>query len=433
MEKQNIIEPKILKGFKDFLPKEKRMREKVVEIMKKTFEKYGFGPLETVDLEYYDVLMGKYGEDEKLIYSFEDKGGRKVGLRYDLTVPTARVIAQYQNEITLPFKRYQIQKVWRADKPQKGRMREFYQCDADTFGSDDMVTDAEYIMMSIETLKNLGFKDFKIKLNNRKILDALFQFSKAKDGFISYISALDKLDKIGIEGVSKEMEERGFNQEVIENTKKVIAISGTNIEKLKTLQNLLGENGTEGISELLQILQILKGTDAENYVEITLPLARGLSYYTGPIWELDIKDGDVGSVGGGGRYDKLVGSFLGRNIPATGGTWGLERIIQVMMDRNMLNDETGQNIDVLVTMFSEDYKKKSFDTAKSLRDLGLSVLLYPQEEKLGKQFKYADQNEIPWVIIIGEDEMKENLVTLKNMKTGEQEKIKIEDVVRKVK
>ena len=429
--KKTRVEPRILKGFRDFLPKEKRARDLVISVMKDTFEKYGFEPLETTNLEYLDILIGKYGEEEKLIYSFEDKGGRKVGLRYDLTVPAARVMAQYQNDIPLPFKRYQIQKVWRADKPQKGRLRELYQCDADTFGSPDMIVDAEYILMSIEVLQTLGFEDFRVMLGNRKILDAIYEYSGAKEGFELFVSAIDKFDKIGLDGVKGELEKRGFGDGAISAVENVVTITGSNAEKLTQLEEMLGEAGKVGLGEIREILGYIQAAELEEFVEFSPQLARGLSYYTGPVWELIVRDGDVGSVGGCGRYDNLVGGFLGKDVPASGGTWGLERIIQVMIDREMLPEDEG-SADLLVTIFDEKYKTESFTLADVFRNLGLNVLLYPGEAKIGKQFKYADKKGIKWVVILGEDEVKQEKITLKDMETGDQETLSFDEAVEKL-
>ena len=423
------IQPRTLKGFRDFLPKDMRIRYKVIETFKRFFEKYGYEPLETPTLEYADILLGKYGDEaEKLLYHFTDRGGRDVAMKYDLTVPACRVLAQYQNDIPLPFKRYQIQPVWRADNTQKGRFREFYQCDGDTFGSSSMLADAEYVQMGIEILKELGFMDVVARINNRKFIDGLSTFAGAdQTQFGSICTAIDKLDKIGIEGVKTEMKNRQISEETIQKIIEIISISGTTEEKIKQLRTIMkGISSAEaGLSELEELFSYLAaaGVNTDNYV-FDLTIIRGLSYYTGPVWEFMIKDGNVGSVGGGGRYDKLVGLYLGKDVPATGGAFGIERIIEVVKDRNMYPDE--KNKAVLVTIFDPSLAQNSLLLAQKLRKENKSVVLYPDAQvKLEKQLKYANKRGIEEVYILGPEEITNNQVKVKNMKTGEQKMISL--------
>ena len=398
------IEPRTLKGFRDFLPADMRVRQKVFAVFRQVFESFGYEPLETPTLEYADILLGKYGEEaEQLIYQFEDRGGRKVAMKYDLTVPTCRVVAQYADKITLPFKRYQLQPVWRADNTQKGRFREFYQCDADTIGSPSMIADAEFIQMGLQVLGKLGFTNFIARINNRKFIDGLVQFAGADEKqFYAICIAIDKIDKMGAEGVVAEMAKKGVTPEVSNKIMEVVSLKGTNeelIEKLKSMMKAVPV-ALEGLAELAQIFTYLRsvGVDEKTYL-FDLSIIRGLSYYTGPVWEFAVKDGGVGSVGGAGRYDKLVGMYLGRDVPATGGSFGIERIIEVVKDRGLLAD-TEQST-ALVTIFSPDLAGESYKLANTLRMQGKSVVLYPNENiKLEKQLKYANKKGIETVYIL---------------------------------
>lgn len=420
----NTITPRTLKGFRDFLPEDMRIRSKVMGIFRKVFEKYGYEPLETPTLEYADVLLGKYGDEaEKLLYHFTDRGGRDVAMKYDLTVPACRVLAQYQNDIPLPFKRYQIQPVWRADNTQKGRFREFYQCDADTFGSPSMLADAEYIQMGIEALQEIGFTNVKARINNRKFIDGLTTFAGAdQTQFAIICTAIDKLDKIGIEGVQAEMKRRAISEESIKKITEIISITGSTEEKINQLRSTMKgiEQAEVGLNELEELFSYLSaaGVNPELYL-FDLTIIRGLSYYTGPVWEFVITDGNVGSVGGGGRYDKLVGLYLGHDVPATGGAFGIERIIEVVKDRGMAASE--KNSLALVTIFEPGLAKNSLILAKKLRSEGKSVILYPDATvKLEKQLKYANKKGIETVYILGPEEVEKKQVKVKNMKTGEQ-------------
>lgn len=430
------IKPQTLKGFRDFLPEDMRIRQQVIETFRKGFEKYGYEPLETPVLEYGDILLGKYGEEaEKLIYQFEDRGGRRVAMKYDLTVPTCRVIAQYADRITLPFKRYQIQPVWRADNTQKGRFREFYQCDADTFGTTSMVADAEFIQMGLEILDKLGFGNVEARVNNRKFIDGLTKYAGATgEQFYTICVAVDKLEKIGIDAVVGEMLKKGVTQPVVDKIVEVISLKGSNEELIQALRMRMAgiPEAEAGLSELETLFSYLKAAqvDPAKY-RFDLSIIRGLSYYTGPVWEFVVKDGGVGSVGGCGRYDKLVGLYLGRDIPATGGSFGIERIIEIIKDRNLLREK--KNNEVLVTVFQPELAEKSIAIARMLRNKGASVILYPDiASRLDKQLKYANKKGIRYVIIAGQDEIAGNTVQLKDMQTGQQKTLSLEEAAQAV-
>lgn len=423
------ITPRTLKGFRDFLPEDMRVRQRVIALFRQVFESFGYEPLETPTLEHADILMGKYGEEaEQLIYSFEDRGGRKVAMKYDLTVPTCRVVAQYGDKIPLPFKRYQIQPVWRADNTQKGRFREFFQCDADTIGSSSMLADAEFIQMGLEIMKKLGFTDYYARINNRKFIDGLVQYAGATtEQFYTICIAIDKIEKIGIDGVVAEMERKGVSPEVIKKIIQVVSLKGSNTELITSLSAMMKDIpiALEGLTELSTIFSYLKtaGISDEFYL-FDLSIIRGLSYYTGPVWEFTVRDGGVGSVAGCGRYDKLVGLYLGRDIPATGGSFGIERLFEVIKERGLLKEDSNKL--ELVTIFSSDVVQQSLTLVNTLRNHGKSVMLYPDEHaKLEKQLKYANKKGIETVYILGPEEIEKKQVKVKNMKTGEQSTIEI--------
>lgn len=414
-----IIKPRLLKGFRDFLPKQLWARRAVIKIFIETFEKYGYEPLETPALEYFDILMGKYGEQEKLVYNFEDFGGRRVALKYDLTVPASRVMAQYQNELILPWKRYQIQPVWRADNTQKGRFREFYQCDADIFGSADMIADAEFIQMGIEILEKLGFKDFVVRLNSRKLLNGIAKYLNREEKFEDMVYVIDDWDKRELEENKIELSKRGFSELEIEKLLGLMITKETDsIKRLTELKEVLKgiDEAQVGIDETIRIIKLVN----DDKVKFDMSIARGLTYYTGPVWEWSILEGRVGSVGGAGRFDELVGSFTGIPLPATGGSFGLERIMEVLQDRGMLKKEDTK-IDVMVSIFNEELSYEAFKLAAELRNNGINALLYPSVKPLKKQFEYASKKDIPYVIVFGEDEVKLGVIGLKDMKKGKQE------------
>lgn len=397
-----------LKGFRDFLPAEVRKRSYVINTLKDVFECYGFEPLETPTLEYADVLTGKYGnEADRLLYTFLDRGGRKIGMRYDQTVPLARVVAQYQNEIPLPFKRYQIQPVWRAENTQKGRYREFVQCDIDTVGTPSLLADAEILAVVTKAYEKLGFPLAKISIlvNNRKNFSGI-----PTDAIIS----IDKLDKIGPEGVREELRSKGHPESF-----------------LTELQNKpIDEETNKIIAEYYP--QLIGGHWGG--IRYSPTLARGLDYYTGTIFEVSIEGYSGGSVGGGGRYDNLIGTFAGRQIPAVGFAFGFDRIVGAMEEQNLF-PESVTDTKVLVTLFSPDENlvKKSLEISYALREEGVNVEQWLDEgAKMEKQLKYAVQKGIPYAVIIGPEEAEKNLVALRSLQTREQKQVSFEELVEKL-
>jgi histidyl-tRNA synthetase len=445
------------RGMRDFLPAEVRKREHVIGVIKEVYERYGFEPLETPAVENIETLLGKYGEEgNQLIFKILKRGEHaKTGeadlaLRYDLTVPLARVVAQYQNDLPKFFKRYQIQPVWRADRPARGRFREFYQCDVDVLGSKSMVVEAELIAAASDALTALGFNDFVIRVNHRQVLAGILdQAGVLPDKHGEALVALDKMDKAGTEGVARELNERGVGGEaalklmrffedlaVAERAAEFADLEpadarvASNAAVLGRLVEFIGahESGARGVDDLRQILQFAKAGALNKRIKLDPTLARGLSYYTGAIIEINVADLS-GSLGGGGRYDNLVGMFLGRDVPACGFSLGLERIIVVMSERNMFPPElVASPADVMVTIWNEDSVDESLSLATELRSGGLRVDLYPEADKMGKQFKYASSRGIPFVLIAGDDERARGEVAIKDMKSGEQRSVKREDV-----
>ena len=405
------IVPKTLKGFRDFLPMEAKKRQYAVNTLKQVFESYGFEPLETPALEYEEILLGKYGDEgDKLMYRFEDNGKRKVALRYDQTVPLARVVAQYQNELPMPFKRYQIQNVWRAENTQKGRFREFLQCDADIVGSSSPLSDVEIIMVAAESLRKLGFTNFLISINDRQAFSKLSSEGLVKEEDLpSVLRTLDKLKKIGEEGVRKELEEKGFSKEILKNAK------------------ILSSN------RIKEIVGILNQNKLASNVIISPTLARGLDYYTGMIFEVEVDGYDVGSIAGGGRYDNLIGMFTNKQIPAVGFAFGFDRLMEAMEELDLFPKDL-QTTKVLVTVFSKELIQRSIDCSMLLRSNGVPTELYfdsaLQNAKMEKQVKYADQKGIPFVVIIGPKEASKNQVTLRNMKTRQQKTLRQEEIIK---
>lgn len=416
---KNMIKPQTLKGFRDFLPQEARKRQYVIDKLKTVFESFGFEPLETPALEYEEILTGKYGEEgDKLMYRFEDNGKRRVAMRYDQTVPLARVVAQYGNDLPMPFKRYQIQPVWRADKPQKGRYREFVQCDIDTVGINASIADAEIIAIAAKALESLGFKNFTILLNDRRVFSELVaNGSVSQKEMDDAVIAIDKLKKISEEGVIDELVKKEFSKDRAQEVLRLIR----NQEKTDTLQD---------ISRYLETIPSLK-----EKIRFDPTLARGLSYYTGAIFETETEEYPVGSICSGGRYDNLIGMFAGKQIPAVGISFGFDRTIEAMEELKLFPpDLTNSVTKVLVTIFSEDLKQKSLETANKLHEQDINTEIYLGEVKeknpLEKQLKYADQKQIPYVIIIGPEEVEKNVVTLKNLQTREQKQIAVDEAIR---
>jgi histidyl-tRNA synthetase len=411
-------------GTRDFLPADVRRREHVIGVVRRVYERYGFEPLETPAFENIETLIGKYGEEgNKLIFKIlkrgehEASGEADLALRYDLTVPLARVVAQYQSELPKFFKRYQIQPVWRADRPAKGRFREFYQCDIDSIGSTSPMVEAEQLSAVTEVLTTLGFGDFTIQLNHRVLLTAMLEAANVPANLHGEaLVAIDKLDKIGRDGVRKELVGRGV-------TDKSASACLDAFEDVPAFERLVqgSEKGGAAKSEVDRILSLALGTPASGHVSFVPRLARGLSYYTGAIMEITVPD-LAGSLGGGGRYDNLVGMFLGRDVPACGFSLGLERIIVVMTERGMFPDSiAGGGVDVMVTVWNDDSRSDALTLAGELRRGGLRVDVYPGADKLGKQFKYASSRSVPFVAIVGDDERANGTVSVKDLRSGAQE------------
>ncbi len=408
------ITPQILKGFRDFLPEEKRKRDYVLKKIIEVFELFGFEPLETPTLEYATLLLGKYGKEaDKLVYSFKDRGDREVALRYDQTVPSARVLSQYQNVLPKYFRRYQIQNVFRADKPQQGRFREFTQCDIDIFNSTSSIADAEIIAATYFAFKNVGYPKIKILINDRQILfEILKSFTNSEIDIFSIIQSIDKIDKSGTEKVQKELVDKGIESK----------------EKARNAINSLVN--TKISSSLQQIIDFsIKLGVPKEVIEFKPVLARGLDYYTGMIFEVSLPGYNVGSCGGGGRYDKLIGQLSGNEIPAVGIAFGFDRMVEAAGYFGIISNKNQFN-QVLVTVFNKDLLGNSLNIACELRKNKITTEVYPAEEKIDKQLKYANKKNIPYVIIIGPEEVASGKVVLKNMKTGEQFKLNKEELLK---
>jgi histidyl-tRNA synthetase len=450
------------RGMRDFLPADVRRREYVIGVIKEVYERYGFEPLETPAVENIETLMGKYGEEgNQLIFKIlkrgehEKTGEADLALRYDLTVPLARVVAQYQNELPKFFKRYQIQPVWRADRPARGRFREFYQCDVDILGSRSMLVETEICAAASEVLTKLGFDDFAIRINHRHALTGMLQVAGISAGLHEIaLVALDKLDKIGREGVEKEFHERGIEAAAgsslldffgelssLDHAAEIVAAedhaqkrTALNAAILGRLVEFVGENelGARGVDELRSILKFAEAEGIAARIEIDPTLARGLSYYTGAIMEINVKD-LAGSLGGGGRYDNLVGMFLGDDVPACGFSLGLERIIFVMTEREMFPPQlVSSPADVMVSIWNEESAGDSIALAQELRDASFRVDLFPEAEKLGKQFKYAAARGIPFVAVVGDEERARGEVAIKDMRSGDQRSVKRNEAAEEI-
>ncbi len=414
---KTIIEPKILKGTRDFLPEEMAKRNYVMSTIKAVFERFGYDTIETPVIEYQETLLGKYGEEgAKLTYAFEDNGKRKIALRYDQTVPTTRVVAKYGNQLPMPFKRYQISRVWRADKPAKGRYREFYQCDVDIIGSDGILADVEIAKVISNVFTKLGLNNFQLRFNSRKLINAILDaLDVAKDNQSFVIQRIDKLGKIGLEGVAKELQEV-LNKSQIEEIKNILNITGTTAEKLQQLKKY-------DISEVQQFEKLCRefGVAEENLV-FDISIARGLDYYTGIIYEVELPGIDIGSVCGGGRYEDLCGMFTRQEYSGVGVAFGFDRIVLAMEELGLLK-QVGLNAQVLVTYFDDEIISSNLEIVNELQAANINTELYIEPAKLGKQFKYANAKNIPLVIVCGSDEIQNDEVTIKNMLTGKQKTV----------
>ncbi|MDX1653408.1 MAG: histidine--tRNA ligase [Brumimicrobium sp.] len=451
--------PSIPKGTRDFLPREVYRREYIFQTIKNVFNKYGFSPIETPSFELSSTLMGKYGEEgDRLIFRILNSGEKlkkadisslqednlprfassisEKALRYDLTVPFARFVVQHQNELTFPFKRYQIQPVWRADRPQKGRYQEFFQCDADVVGSDSLLFEVDFIQIFDEVLSELNIPDFSVKINNRKILSGIAEVSGEKDNLINITVAIDKLDKIGEEGVIKELREKGVSQDAIDKISPLFKLSGDNKEKLHSIEKFLESSATgiKGIEELREVFEKTSALGIRNAkLEFDVTLARGLNYYTGAIFEVKANGVDMGSICGGGRYDDLTGLFGMPGISGVGISFGADRIYDILTELNLFPQEVNKDLEVLFVNFGEKETEFCLPLIKSLREEGISVEIYPDASKLKKQFKYADDKNVKFTAIVGESEMKKKCVTLKNMKSGEQTTVSKEELIKLLK
>ena len=443
------ITPTLPKGTRDFGPGEMKKREYLFKIFKDTFSLYGFNALETPSMENINVLNGKYGEEgDKLIFRILDSGDfikdvdnieskdsnnlrkeiSKKGLRYDLTVPFARYVSMNRDKITLPFKRYQIQNVWRADRPQKGRFREFYQCDVDYIGTKSIVCEAEIIDLVYSIFEKLKIQDFSVKLNNRKVLFGIVETLSLQDNFDKICIIIDKIDKIGKDKFIEELKNIDLSKSQIEKLNSVLFFDGSNDDKIKFLKDFLSKSNTglEGINEIENLTKLSK----EFIFDINL--ARGLSYYTSSIFEVILDEKNIGSLCGGGRYDDLTEIFGYKDISGIGISFGIERIYEIMKERNLFPDSINKKDTVLVCSMSEKYLDDSLRISSILRNNNISTDLYPDNPKLKKQLQYANNNDIPYVIIIGEDEVTSKLFTLKDMETGSQEKLGIDEIISKV-
>jgi len=419
----NKIEARLPRGMRDILPQKMILRRYVIGVIESVFERFGFEPLQTPALELSETLMGKYGpEAEKLIYDARHREGKEdLSLRYDLSVPLSRVVAMYP-ELTKPFKRYQIAPVWRAERPQKGRYREFYQCDADIVGTRSMLADAEIVTMIYTILTRLGFKQFETKINNRKILTAIGEYAGVPPNLLGGLyRSIDKLEKIGPAAVREELVKNEIPAAVVEKILDLISIPGDDLAAVRTRLGGIAA-AAAGIDELEQLVRFVSeaGVAAEN-LKVDFTMVRGLEYYTGPIFETVVTEPKIGSLTGGGRYDELIGLFSKQSLPATGTTIGIERIIDVMDELHMFPPEVGQTVtQVLVTVFDEARRADSIRVISELRRLGIDAEIWLDLDSLGKQLKYAAAKGIPFAVIVGPDEATAGAATLRDLGTGEQ-------------
>lgn len=445
------MKPNIPKGTRDFGPEEVGKRNFIFDTIRQVFVKFGYQPIETPTMENLSTLTGKYGEEgDRLLFKVLNSGdylskadetalnnrdSNKLtpsisdkGLRYDLTVPFARFVVMNQNEIAFPFKRYQIQPVWRADRPQRGRYREFYQCDVDVIGSGSLMYEAELVQIYDEVFSKLGI-DVVIKINNRKVLAGMAEVAGIADRFIDMTTAIDKLDKVGIDGVKKEMLERGMPSDAIEKIAEMLSI--TDLEPLKKIFQH-SETGLKGIEELETFHRYLDLKDSANEVKFDITLARGLNYYTGCIVEVAAKNVKMGSIGGGGRYDDLTGVFGLKGISGVGISFGADRIYDVMEELKLFPEQASQNLELLFVAFDEAAHRYAFECLNKVRAAGISSELYPEPGKINKQMKYANARKVRFVALVGSNEMENEVVTLKNMSSGEQESLKILSLIAKL-
>ena len=427
--------PSIPKGTRDFGQLEMARRNYIFDTIKSVFSLYGFQQIETPAMENLSTLMGKYGEEgDKLLFRIQNSGEKAAlapekGLRYDLTVPFARYVVQHREEISFPFKRFQIQPVWRADRPQKGRYREFYQCDVDVIGSDSLIGELELIQIVEEVYRRLGI-NVCLHINNRKILAGIAEVIGAPDKIIDITVAIDKLDKIGIDAVNAELKERGLSDDQVAKLQPILNLSGTTLEKLTALKTILAtsEIGLKGVEEMEIVFDELSIVNCQLSIELDLCLARGLNYYTGAIFEVKALDAQIGSITGGGRYDNLTGIFGLPNVSGVGISFGADRIYDVLTELDLFPKALQSTTQVLFAAFGEAELAYALKWAKELRQAGKAVEVYPEPAKMKKQMSYADAKQIPFVAIVGGDEMAQNKVMLKKMTTGEQKLATLEEL-----
>ncbi len=451
--------PAIPKGTRDFLPKEVARRTYIFETIKSSFKKYGFSPIETPSFELSTTLMGKYGEEgDRLIFRILNSGEKmrkadlealeqdnlprfanslaEKALRYDLTVPFARFVVQHQNDLAFPFKRYQIQPVWRADRPQHGRYQEFFQCDADVVGSDSLVYEVDFVLLFDEVLANLKLPSFTIKMNNRKILSGIAEVSGETERLVDITVAIDKLDKIGEEGVVKELQEKGISANAIEKIRPLFSFSGTNEEKVAKMTDFLAQSeiGLKGIEELQFVFDQVNALGlVKAELEFDITLARGLNYYTGAIFEVKANGVKMGSICGGGRYDDLTGLFGMKGMSGVGISFGADRIYDVLTELELFPKETDQGLTLLFANFGQSEQSVCMKYVHKLRANGIDCEIYPTSSKMQKQMKYANDRSVSYVALVGENEMNAGLILLKDMVSGEQIEMNIDEVIVKLK
>lgn len=449
--------PSIPKGTRDFGPVEMAKRNYIFNTIREVYALYGFHQIETPAMENLSTLMGKYGEEgDKLLFKILNSGDFRSGisaedyssdsaarlaarfcekgLRYDLTVPFARYVVQHRDELQMPFKRFQIQPVWRADRPQKGRYREFYQCDADVVGSDSLLNEVELMQIVDEVFTRFGIR-VCIKINNRKILTGIAEIIGEADKIVDITVAIDKLDKIGLDKVNDELRAVGLSEEAVEKLQPIIALSGSNEEKLETMRRVLAESetGLKGVEEVAFVLETLKSSQLHNEIELDLTLARGLNYYTGCIFEVKALDVQIGSITGGGRYDNLTGIFGMPGLSGVGISFGADRIYDVLGQLDLYPQETQSGVQLLFINFGAAEAAHCLRLAAQARLAGIATEVYPDSVKMKKQMSYANAHNVPFVALVGETEMAEGRITLKNMTTGEQQSLTIEEAVKAIK
>lgn len=454
-----MSKPSLARGTRDFGPAQMSKRNYIFDTIRRVFQRYGFLPLETPAIENLSVLMGKYGDEgDQLLFKILNSGNfaeglteaqlqegykkltfkvSEKGLRYDLTVPFARYVVMNRSDLVMPFKRYQIQPVWRADRPQRGRYREFYQCDADVVGTDSLLCEAEIVLMIHEVLRGLGIENFTVKINNRKILSGIAEIIGAPGQEGSMCVAIDKLDKIGKEKVEEELKERGFSDESIEKLQPIFELTNYQADIFNSLRTWLkdSEIGTKGIAELEEVwAKVGKFGLVQPQLQLDVTLARGLSYYTGAIFEVKANNRDgvpvqMGSISGGGRYDNLTGTFGMSGLSGVGISFGVDRLYDVMEELNLFPENQSVSTQVMITNFDAEAEAYGLGILRQLREAGINTELYPDASKLKKQFDYADRKRIPYVLIIGSDEIQTGILSLKNMKTGEQQKLTLAQIL----